>query len=142
MKCQGLPSNARIRIKAIYDHCIHAVTIGSDTEETVLIPRMRFKFRTKYGNSFKMTRTQFPLRLAYSMTYNKSQSQTLQRVLLDVTSQPFCHGHLYVALSRVRSFKDICMYVKENQLHVKPLSSEFMPVVTNVLYTRVLAHIS
>jgi hypothetical protein len=32
------------------------------------------------------------LRLAYAMTYNKSQSQTLSKVLLDITTHPFSHG--------------------------------------------------
>jgi hypothetical protein len=51
------------------------------------------------AQSYQLTRLQFPLRLAYAMTYNKSQSQTLFRVLLDITLPPFSNGQLYVALS-------------------------------------------
>jgi hypothetical protein len=85
-------------------------TLGSDPESATL-PRIRFKFRIPYGQSFRMTRVQFPLRLAYCMTYNKSQGQTLQRVLLDVSNPPFAHGHLYVALSRVTNYSDIKSFV-------------------------------
>jgi len=41
------------------------------------------------------------------MTFNKSQSQTLDRVLIDSTGEPFAHGHAYVAFSRVRNCKNI-----------------------------------
>ena len=47
-------------------------------------------------------RTQFPLRLAYAFTYNRSQGQTLNKVLLDCRIPSFEHGHLYVAMSRHR----------------------------------------
>jgi hypothetical protein len=38
-----------------------------------------FKFRMPYEKSYQLTRRQFPLRLAYAMTYNKSQSQTFSK---------------------------------------------------------------
>ena len=54
------------------------------------------------------------------MTYNKSQSQTLGKVLLDTTGEPLAHGHLYVALSRNRNFDDIRMYIPQDMLHQNP----------------------
>ena len=48
----------------------------------VLIPKIRFKFRLKYGQSYKMMRCQFPVRLVYFFTYNRAQGQTLHKVLL------------------------------------------------------------
>src|SRR5690606_8763146 len=63
--------------------------------------------------SFEVMRTQFPLRLAYCMTYNKSQGQELQAVLVDLRNPPFTHGHLYVALSRVRHRDGIAGYVPD-----------------------------
>jgi len=73
-----------------------------ENPRNVIIPRIRFKFKLDFGESYQMMRCQFPLRLAYCMTYNKSQSQTFQQVLLDATEKPFSRGHLYVAMSRIR----------------------------------------
>lgn len=50
--------------------------------------------------------TQFPLKLAYATTVHKSQGQTLDGVVLDL-SNCFVAGLGYVALSRVRSVDDL-----------------------------------
>lgn len=55
----------------------------------------------------KLQRLQFPVVLAFAMTINKSQGQTLSRVGLSLKMQPFSHGQLYVALSRVRNSNSI-----------------------------------
>lgn len=53
---------------------------------------------------------QFPIRLAFSMTCNKAQGQTLDRCGLVLTTPCFAHGQLYVALSRVRKQEDLFIY--------------------------------
>jgi ATP-dependent exoDNAse (exonuclease V) alpha subunit len=84
-----------------------------------------------------MTRIQFPLRLAYCMTYNKSQGQTLHKVLLDITTPPFSHGHLYVALSRVTKYSNIKLICKEDQVYQnKPFTN--YPIVWNTVYRDLL----
>merc|ERR1712023_47371 len=52
---------------------------------------------------FKFQRKQFPIRLAFAMTINKSQGQTFDRVGLLLDRPCFSHGQLYVAMSRVRN---------------------------------------
>jgi hypothetical protein len=54
--------------------------------------------------------TQYPVVLGYAMTIHKSQGSTMNRVHLELPSgKPFAPGLLYVALSRVRSFKDLTL---------------------------------
>ncbi|CAH2017522.1 unnamed protein product, partial [Acanthoscelides obtectus] len=54
-----------------------------------------------------LKRRQFPVRLAFAMTINKSQGQTLNSVGLFLPVTVFDHGQLYVALSRARSFENL-----------------------------------
>ena len=61
---------------------------------------------------FKFRRRQFPLRPAFAMTINKAQGQTLRMAGLYLLSQPFSHGQLYVAKTRVGSRNALRMVVK------------------------------
>lgn len=80
-----------------------------------------------------MCRTQFPLRLAYCITINKSQGQEYDNVLIDLRNQPFAHGHLYVALSRVKYYNNIAIMVNECDTR-----DNINPIVTNVVYPELL----
>jgi hypothetical protein len=140
MNTMNLATNTRIRILDISPakNIIKAEVLDS-TRRIVLIPRIRFKFRLKFGQSYQMLRCQFPLRLAYCMTYNKAQSQTFNKVLLDATGEPFSHGHLYVAMSRIRDFRNIRIFLNPEQLHDNPYDTiKLMPVIKNIVYPKIL----
>jgi hypothetical protein len=135
LKKQGLTNNTRVKITQIKKYSIRVCTIDTDIIKFFTIPRIPFKVTLPYGRSFTMIRKQFPLRLAYAMTYNKSQGQEFDRVVVDVRKQPFTHGHLYVALSRIRIANNIRLFIEKNiglsdndDLLFDP------PIVTNVVY--------
>ena len=59
-----------------------------------------------------MHRKQFPVKLAFAMTINKSQGQTLPFVGIYLRDYCFAYGQLYVALSRVNRRENIKIFVE------------------------------
>ena len=59
-----------------------------------------------YCKSVGGTRTQYPIRIAYALTIHKSQGQTLEKVVIDLGKSEQSLGLTFVALSRVKKFKD------------------------------------
>ena len=139
LKSSDIATNSRVKILSISSKVIKAQCLD-ESNRIVLIPRIRFKFKLDYGESSQMMRCQFPIGLAYCMTYNKSQSQTFERILLDCIGEPFTHGPLYVATSRIRDCENNCLFITRNQLHPNPFLGEMedMPVVTNNVFHKVL----
>jgi hypothetical protein len=139
---EGLTTNLRVKIVAIHPYMIRVCTLDPSTRKYYNIPRIRFSVSLPYGRSVKMERKQFPLRLAYSITYNKSQGQEFQKVLVDIRNNPFTHGHLYVALSRIRIAGNIRLFTAAPPPSLLPSDEEDNntfdirdpPVVTNVVY--------
>lgn len=61
---------------------------------------------TDNGTEVVASRQQFPLKLAYALTIHKSQGLSIDYLHVDVKGA-FCHGQVYVALSRATSFDNL-----------------------------------
>lgn len=118
MLCNG----TRLVVTNLTKHLIEAVIIcGKYSGRSVLIPRIPM---ISTDLTFEFKRLQFPVRLAFAMTINKSQGQTLKTVGLNLEQPCFSHGQLYVACTRTGNPNQLYVYTpnKKTKNIVYPLA--------------------
>ena len=94
-----LCNGTRLTVKYIMPHVLEAtVFTGPGTNEDIFIPRIPLM---PVDMPFEFKRLQFPVRLSFAITINKSQGQSLGVVGLHLESPCFSHGQLYVGSSPV-----------------------------------------
>ncbi|GFZ05262.1 hypothetical protein Acr_17g0008340 [Actinidia rufa] len=119
----GLCNGTRLMVVRCASRIIEAqILTGDKRGNLVFIPRISLT-PSSSEFPFRMTRHQFPVRLAYAMTINKSQGQSVKYVGIDLRTPVFSHGQLYVALSRCTTFH-----------HISVLLENEMDSMTNIVY--------
>nr|XP_027120764.1 ATP-dependent DNA helicase PIF1-like [Coffea arabica] len=102
----GLCNGTRMVCRHFQHNVIHAeITAGQHKGVHVLLPRIPLSPAENEGYPFKFKRKQYPIRLCFAMTINKSQGQTIPHVGIYLPQPIFSHGQLYVALSRERQWQ-------------------------------------
>ncbi|KAG2198100.1 hypothetical protein INT46_011246 [Mucor plumbeus] len=92
---QGLCNGARLTVRTILPHVIEAlVATGSHVGNVEYIPEIKILSGNEPTTTLPLlfSRTQFPVRLAFAMTINKAQGQTMKRVGLYLPKHVFSHG--------------------------------------------------
>ncbi len=130
----GLVNGSKVVIRSISTKLIAADLLRDGfPPKQVLFPRITFRFKPD-GSSLTVRRRQFPLKLAYSLTFNKAQGQTLEKVGLDLRDDVFAHGQLYVALGRVRNRNSIRVIVPPHRI----IGPNNTPTTKNIVYREAL----
>ena len=112
---KGLCNGTRLRVSHIKRWVLKCTIISADPKfasHVVYIPRITLA-PTAEDLPIPLRRRQFPVRLAFAMTINKSQGQSLKHVGLDLRSSVFSHGQLYVGFSRCTSGNRLKVLLKE-----------------------------
>ena len=95
----GLCNGIRLRLMRMTNRVLYVkIIIGPCAREMAFIPRI--KLISSEELLFELHRVQFPVRLAFEMTINKSQGQSLGTVGLDLHNPIFGHGQFYVGVPR------------------------------------------
>jgi ATP-dependent exoDNAse (exonuclease V) alpha subunit len=124
---KGLCNGTRMLLLQAYPRILEVMIIGNDHHgEKAFIPRISLKPSSRQY-PFLLKRRQFPVRLCFAMTINKAEGQSLKFVGIHLLSPIFCHGQLYVALSRATSSKNVHILLPPNSTKT-----------SNVVYPEVL----
>ncbi|XP_072392548.1 ATP-dependent DNA helicase pif1-like [Diabrotica undecimpunctata] len=108
-----LCNGTRLVVSKLINNVIYAtILIGKFKGEEVLIPRIPM---IPTDMPFEFKRLQFPIRLAFAMTINKSQGQSLKVCGLNLEHSCFSHGQLYVACSRVGRPSALFVFAPDNK---------------------------
>lgn len=98
-----LCNGTRLVVTQLRRYNFKARMLTGDAHDEIIVPAIPLSSSGEDDLPFVMRRVQFPVRLSFAMTINKSQGQTFDRVGLLLPSPVFTHGQLYVAFSRVRN---------------------------------------
>ena len=127
---RGLCNGTRMVVIRATRWVLEVKLIGGDHHgEHAFIPRIVLVPSDQAAMPFSMRRLQYPVRLAFAMSINKSQGQSITTLGLDLRSSVFSHGQLYVALSRVTSSHRLRILLAENTHSYRTV---------NVVYNEVL----
>jgi hypothetical protein len=129
---EGLCNGSRMVVTSLRTRCIEARLLGGDFDGQLrVIPRIKLS-ATDDSLGIALSRKQFPVRLCFAMTINKSQGQSFHTVGLDLRTPVFGHGQFYVGVSRTSSVEGLSILLPRESLS-KTLNVTYPEVLANLL---------
>lgn len=127
---RGLCNGTRMIITRMKDRVLEARLIGGEHDgDIVMIPRISMAPTASAEYTFRFKRLQFPVRLAFALSINKAQGQSVRYVGIHLGIPVFAHGQLYVALSRATCSQNVKIFLGDGKVD---------SITNNVVYDEVL----
>ena len=128
-------------VTALTDNLIFAQTLGAaeGINSEILIPRILTITKDTGGTFVSFKKTQFPVLVAYYLTLNRAQGQTLQRSGMYLPTSVFSHRQLYVRYSRNGDPDKGFVYAGQEEFeNVEHLLNSNKTYTRNVVYSEFL----
>jgi len=94
------------------------------------------------GLPFVLHRRQYPIIPSFALTVHRVQGQSLLWLGIHFSGDVFCHGMLFTALSRVRSWANICVFCGDAQLLSESgIAQPAAVVLKNLVLRHIVAHL-
>ena len=130
----GLCNGTRMIVTQLLPRIIEAKVItGTHIGHKVYIPKITLNHNDK-ELPFVFKRKQFPIKVCYAMTINKSQGQSLKKIGIYLPEPVFGHGQLYVALSRATSPTGLKILITDEE-------GQQLTSTKNIVYSDILKKI-
>jgi ATP-dependent exoDNAse (exonuclease V) alpha subunit len=114
---RGLCNGTRMVITRMGDRVLETRLIGGEHDgETAFIPRISLIPTGATDLTFQLKRLQFPVRLAFALSINKAQGQSVKVIGIHLQTPVFAHGQLYVALSRATASENVKVLLPSDTL--------------------------
>ena len=116
----GLCNGSRMVVVGMSEQVQQVQLIGGDHDgQFALIPCISLIPTSTSNYTFKIRRRQFPVRLAFAITINRSQGQSVKYVSINLHIPVFAHGQLYVALSQVMTKQNLKVLLPHDNVDSK-----------------------
>ena len=130
----GLCNGTRLIVTALGERVMEVkILTGTHVGKSSFIPCISLDTSASSGLPFTLRRRQFPIRLTFGMTINKSQGQSLKVVGIHLINSVFAHGQLYIAISRPTDCRQIyiSLPINANLITDNIVYSEVFPNIIN-----------
>lgn len=142
----GHCNGTRYIIKEIYRHRLELEKLdpNGDEDDILQLPRIPMIYNPD-NMPMSMTRLQFPIKLAFAVTFHRSQGQSVEHCGILLPKDIWTHGQIYVAFSRCGNPRNIYVWAEQEKEPFQKLKMKLgrmLKVMKNVVYPEVLCSAS
>ena len=107
-----------------------------DKNTTLLLPRIPMSYEGKQF-PFELKRLQFPIKIAFALTINRSQGQSVSKCGILLPKNVLTHGQIYFAFSRCGNPRNIYVWAEQSQFEKYNLKND-KTYMKNVVYNEII----